>query len=146
MLKAYSQFHLLGDESRTRAWLGRIMHNTWISNYRRLQRRPIEQLTADISHVQHEAHGRLHDFAGSRAADFALVEALPDRKVIEALEALPESFRMTIYYADVQGYRYREIAEILDIPIGTVMSRLHSARRTLRQLLVDVAHDHRLTL
>jgi RNA polymerase sigma-70 factor, ECF subfamily len=70
-----------------------------------------------------------------------VLESLSDREVIEALEALPETSRMTVYYADVQGYRYREIAEILDIPIGTVMSRLHSARRRLRALLADVAQD-----
>lgn len=82
---------------------------------------------------------------GCRPAEIDVLEKVPDRKVIQALEALPETLRMTVYYADVHGYRYREIAEILDIPVGTVMSRLHSARRRLRELLADVAHDHGLT-
>ena len=72
-----------------------------------------------------------------------MLENMPDDKVVQALEALPESLRMTVYYADVHGYRYREIAEILDIPIGTVMSRLHSARRKLRELLADLAPAYR---
>ena len=67
------------------------------------------------------------------------LEGLPDDEIVEAVEALPETLRMVVYYADVVGYRYREIAEIMDIPIGTVMSRLHHARRRLRILLADVA-------
>jgi RNA polymerase sigma-70 factor (ECF subfamily) len=138
MLKAYSQFHSFREGPLLRAWLYRIMHNTWINNHRKSRFRPAEHLGADIGQWQHES-------AGYRPAELDVLESLPDREVIEALEALPESFRMTVYYADVHGYRYREIAEILDIPIGTVMSRLHSARRRLRVLLVDVAHDHGLT-
>ena len=144
MLKAYSQFHSFREESRLRAWLCRIMHNTWINNHRKLRSRPTEHLSGDIGHWQHEARLRHCDSAGCRPAELDVLESLPDRKIVEALETLPESLRMTVYYADVHGYLYREIAEILDIPIGTVMSRLHSARRRLRALLVDVAHDHGL--
>jgi RNA polymerase sigma-70 factor (ECF subfamily) len=137
MLKAYSQFHTLREDSRLRAWLYRIMQNTWINNHRKSLSRPAEELSADIDHVR---HGRFEDCsARCRPAELHVLESLSDRKVIEALEALPESQRMTVYYADVHGYRYREIAEILDIPIGTVMSRLHSARRRLRGLLAEVA-------
>jgi RNA polymerase sigma-70 factor, ECF subfamily len=145
MLKAYSQFHSFREGPLLRAWLYRIMHNTWINNHRKSRFRPAEHLSADIGQWQHEALRRHHESAGYRPAELDVLESLPDREVIEALEALPESFRMTVYYADVHGYRYREIAEILDIPIGTVMSRLHSARRRLRVLLVDVAHDRGLT-
>ena len=145
MLKAYSQFRSFHGCSHLGAWLYRIMHNTWINNYRRSRRRPTEQLTADISDWQQEARRHHHDAQGCRAAEIDVLEKMPDRKVIQALDALPESLRMTVYYADVHGYRYREIAEILDIPVGTVMSRLHSARRRLRELLADVAHDHGLT-
>jgi RNA polymerase sigma-70 factor, ECF subfamily len=143
MLKAYSQFRTLREESRLRAWLYRIMHNTWINNHRKSLSRPAEQLSADIDDIQHQ--GRLEVCSARwRPAERDVLESLSDRKVIEALEALPESQRMTVYYADVHGYRYREIAEILDIPIGTVMSRLHSARRRLRELLAEVARDQGL--
>src|SRR5262249_24906824 len=119
--------------------------NTWVNNHRKLRSRPTEHLTGAIGDWQHEARRPHHDAALCRAAELHVLEGLPDRKVIEALESLPESLRMTVYYADVHGYRYREIAEVLDIPIGTVMSRLHSARRRLRALLVDVAHERGLT-
>ena len=143
MLKAYSHFRSFHEGPHLRAWLFRIMHNTWINNHRRTRHRPAEHLTAEITDWQQAARQR-HDSAGCRPAEVQVLEALPERKIIEALEALPESFRMTVYYADVHGYRYREIAEIMDIPIGTVMSRLHSARRTLRELLADLAHEHGL--
>lgn len=144
MLKAYSQFHSFREQSRLRAWLYRIMHNAWINNHRKLRSRPTEYLGADIGQLQDEGRWRA-DSAGRRSAELDVLESLSNCKVIKALEALPESLRMTVYYADVYGYRYREIAEILDIPIGTVMSRLHSARRRLRPLLADVARDRGFT-
>lgn len=135
MLKAYQQFHSLHQDSQLRAWLYRIMHNSWINNHRRSQRRPAEQLTADMTDRQQDA------VWACRPADIEVLVEMSDCAVIQALEALPESLRMTVYYADVHGFRYREIAEILDIPLGTVMSRLHSARSKLRGLLTDVAHQ-----
>jgi RNA polymerase sigma-70 factor, ECF subfamily len=138
LLKAYSHFHSFRDGSRLQPWLYRIMHNTWINNYRKSQSRPTEHLTEDVADRMHR--DRWHDVAG-RSAELDVLESMPDRKVVEALEALPEGLRMTIYYADVHGYQYREIAEILGIPTGTVMSRLHRARRSLRTLLADVAQE-----
>lgn len=135
MLKAYSQFHSFNGSSQVGTWLYRILQNTWINNYRKSRRRPAEQLTAEITQWQHEA-------SEGRSPEIDVLEKVPDSKVIQALEALPKSFRMAVYYADVQGYRYREIAEILDIPIGTVMSQLYTARRKLRELLVDVAREY----
>lgn len=139
MLKAYRHFRSFREGSCLSAWLYRIMHNTWINNHRKSLCRPAEQLTADFADWQREAGRNRHGWRGSRAADIEMLENLPDFEVVQALEALPESLRMTVYYADVHGYRYREIAEILDIPVGTVMSRLHSARRKLRALLADLA-------
>lgn len=144
MLKAYNHFHTFRQGTYLRAWLYRIMHNTWINNHRKSQSRPTEHLSADIADWQHEVQRQHHNLMRCRAAELDVLEQLPDSKVVEALEALPEGFRMTVYYADVHGYRYREIAEILRIPIGTVMSRLHSARRTLRESLADVAAEHQL--
>ena len=130
MLKAYSIFHSPRDQSRLCALLYSIMHNTWIKGHRKLPSQPTEELSADIGNWQ---------------VDLEVLENLPDRKVVDALEALPEILRMTVDYAYVHGYRYREIAEILDIPLGTVMSRLHSARCRLRALLVEAAHDSAIT-
>ena len=144
MLKAYREFHSFHQRSQLSAWLYRIMHNTWINNYRKSRRRPTEQLTADLTDWQQAAHPDHHESRGYRPADIDLLDNMPNHKLVQALEALPESFRLTVYYADIDGYHYREIAQILDIPIGTVMSRLHSARRRLRELLGDVAHDHGL--
>jgi RNA polymerase sigma-70 factor (ECF subfamily) len=138
MLKAYSQFRSFHEGTHLKAWLLRIMYNTWINNHRKTRRRPTEQLSAEITDWQ-EAHQR-HIPAGCRSAEVQALEALPDRATTEALDALPESFRATVYYADVHGYRYREIAEIMNVPVGTVTSRLHNARRRLRESLVDSAH------
>lgn len=145
MLRAYSCFHLFSDGSRLGAWLYRIMHNTWINNHRKSLSRPAEQLSADIADWQQANSRQHHDSAGCRAVELDVLERLPDQKIVEALEALPECFRATVYYADVHGLRYREIAEILGIPIGTVTSRLSSARRRLRILLAEVANDRGLT-
>lgn len=115
------------------------MHNTWIDAHRKSRRRPAEDLTADIADWQQAALRDQPRSQGCRPADVAVLERMAARRVIQALEALPQGHRMTVYYADVGGYRCREIAEILDIPVGTVMSRLHSARRKLRESLADVA-------
>jgi RNA polymerase sigma-70 factor (ECF subfamily) len=144
MLKAYSQFCSFREGTHLAAWLFRIMYNTWINNYRKTRRRPIEQLSAEITDWQQPAQLR-HAPAGCRSAEVQALEVLPDRQITEALGVLPEILRMTLYYADVGGYRYREIAQIMDVPIGTVMSRLHSARRRLRASLVELGHHRALT-
>jgi RNA polymerase sigma-70 factor, ECF subfamily len=142
IVKAYTKFHLLREGPHLRAWLYRIMHNTWLNNHRKTRRRPTEHLNAEITDWQQAAWRQHHNMATCRSAEAHVLEALPDREIVEALESLPESFRITVYYADVHGYRYREIAEIMEVPIGTVTSRLYSARRRLRELLAYSAHDH----
>ncbi|MDV3125831.1 sigma-70 family RNA polymerase sigma factor [Mycobacterium sp. 21AC1] len=136
VLKAYNSFHTFRDGSNIRAWLFRIMTNTWINSYHVAQRRPDEVLSDSFSDAQLAAVGR-HSAGALPSAEVAALEAMGDEEVREALGALPEPQRMVVYYADVEGFRYREIAEILDVPVGTVMSRLHRARRSLRALLVD---------
>jgi RNA polymerase sigma-70 factor, ECF subfamily len=138
MLKAYARFRSFQQGTHLKAWLFRIMHNTWINDYHKTRRRPLEQLCGQITDRQHAV-------LGCRSAELEALEALPDGQITEALDALPHNLRMTVYYADVCGYQYKEIAEIMDIPIGTVMSRLHSARRRLRMLLADLAHERGLT-
>lgn len=142
MLKAYAGFRSFRQGTHLQAWLFRIMHHTWINDYHKTRRRPTEQLSGQITDWQHAADWRR--FLGCRSAEVEALEALPDSEIVEALHALPHSLRMTVYYADVCGYRYREIAEIMDIPVGTVMSRLHSARRRLRVLLTDLARERGL--
>jgi RNA polymerase sigma-70 factor, ECF subfamily len=132
MVKAYAGFHNFAAGTNVRAWLFRILTNTWISSYRTAQRRVDEVLAADVTDVQPNA-------AGGQSAELAALEALGDDEVRDALQALPEGQRLVVYYADVEGFRYKEIAEILDVPLGTVMSRLHRGRANLRALLVETA-------
>lgn len=140
MLKAYRAFDRFEDGTNVRAWLLRIMTNTWITSYRKAQGRPAEVLTDDITDAQLAGQAR-HSSTGLPSAELAALEALGDEQVGDALAQLREDQRMVVYFADVEGLRYREIALVLDIPVGTVMSRLHRGRRALRTLLVDVATD-----
>lgn len=138
MVKAYASFHTYRDGTNVKAWLFRIMTNTWINSYRTAQRRPDEVLT-DVFDDAQLATAALHADSYSPSAELAALESMPDDDVRRAVAALPEEQRLVVYYAGVEGFRYREIAEILDVPVGTVMSRLHRGRRRLRELLVDAA-------
>ncbi|KWX65782.1 sigma-70 family RNA polymerase sigma factor [Mycobacterium sp. NAZ190054] len=140
MVKAYGAFHRFENGTNVRAWLFRIMTNTWINSYRRAQCRPDEVLSDDITDAQ-VAGQASHSSTGLPSAELAALEALGDEEVRDAVGQLREDQRLVVYYADVEGLRYKEIALILDIPVGTVMSRLHRGRRALRRLLVDVATD-----
>jgi RNA polymerase sigma-70 factor (ECF subfamily) len=131
MAKAYAGFHSFSAGTNLRAWLFRIMTNTWITSYRTAQRRPDELLSADVTDVRLSA--------ATPSAELAALDAMGDDEVLDALRALPEGQRLVVYYADVEGFRYKEIAAILDMPLGTVMSRLHRGRKNLRALLIDVA-------
>jgi RNA polymerase sigma-70 factor (ECF subfamily) len=132
MVKAYSGFHRFNDGTNVRAWLFRIMTNAWISSYRSAQRRPDEVLASDVAEVWSSA-------AKNPSAELAVLEAMGDEAVRDALQALPGAQRLVVYYADVEGFRYKEIADILNVSLGTVMSRLHRGRANLRGLLIDVA-------
>jgi RNA polymerase sigma-70 factor, ECF subfamily len=137
MMKAYSGFSSFREGTHLKAWLFRIMHNTWISNYQKSRRRPVEHLTGEITSWEYSADRQ--PFPGCQSAEVEALAALPNSEIAEALLALPATIRLVVYYADVWGYGYRDIADIMGIPIGTVMSRLHRARRRLRVLLADAA-------
>jgi RNA polymerase sigma-70 factor (ECF subfamily) len=138
MMKAYAGLSTFRQGTNLSAWLHRILLNTYISSYRKKQRHPTQYSTEEITDIQLAASAARASTGLRSAEDYAL-DTLPDSDVKSAMQALPEPFRLVVYYADVEGFRFKEIAKLMDTPLGTVMSRLHRGRRRLRGLLGSVA-------
>ncbi|HVL91970.1 MAG TPA: sigma-70 family RNA polymerase sigma factor [Acidimicrobiales bacterium] len=137
-LKAYRSFGTFQEGTNLKAWLYRILTNTFINSYRAKKRRPEESEVDDVEELYlYRRLGGLEAVSAGRSAEEEVLDRITDEEVKEALESLPEQFRMAVLLADVEGFSYKEIASILDVPIGTVMSRLHRGRRGLQKRLFE---------
>src|SRR4051794_29965595 len=144
-LRAYRGFGGFQEGTNLKAWLYKILTNTFINNYRAKKRRPEESDVEDVEdlYLYRRLGGGVAETAG-RSAEDELLDHLTESEIKEALEALPEQFRIAVLLGDVEGFSYKEIAEILDIPIGTVMSRLHRGRKALQKRLYDFGRQRGL--
>jgi RNA polymerase sigma-70 factor (ECF subfamily) len=144
-LRAFRGFGGFTEGTNLKAWLYRILTNTFINRYRAKKRRPEETDFDDVEDFYlYRRLGGLEEARAHRSAEDELMDLFPEAEVKDAVESLPENFRLPVLLADVEGFSYKEIAEILDIPIGTVMSRLHRGRKALQKALYEFAAERGL--
>ena len=140
-VKAFQAFGQFQQGTNLKAWLYRIQTNTFINNYRKNQRTPYQGTIDELEDWQLGGAESITQSKSTRSAEAEAIDHLPDSAVKDALQAIPEDFRLAVYFADVEGFSYQEIADIMKTPVGTVMSRLHRGRRMLRESLSDYARD-----
>ncbi len=145
-VKAYAAFGQYKQGTNLKAWLYRILTNTFINIYRKKQRAPYEGTIDELEDWQIGGAESMTQGRATRSAEAEAIDHLPDSAVKDALQSIPEDFRLAVYFADVEGFSYQEIAEIMKTPVGTVMSRLHRGRRMLRGLLTEYASERGLTV
>ena len=144
-LRAYRGYPRFEAGTNLRAWLYRILTNTYINSYRSKQRRPVESDLGELEDLSlYRRLGGLEASERGRSAEDELMDLVTDSAIKDALDQLPEQFRVAVLLADVEGFSYKEIAEILDVPIGTVMSRLHRGRKGLQKRLYEYAVERGL--
>ena len=144
-LKAYRAYHTFQEGTNLKAWLYRILTNTYINKYRKESRRPSEVDLGDVEDLYlYRRIGSEESAEASRTTEERVLDGLVESDIKTAVEELPENFRMPVLLADLEGFSYKEIAEILDIPIGTVMSRLHRGRKAMQKRLWEFASERGL--
>jgi len=139
-LKAFASFHQFQAGTNLRAWLFRILTNTFITAYRKKKRDPYKGGSDELEDWQ-LTRASTDATEGLRSAEVEALAAITDSEVVDAMTSLPEEFRLAVYLSDVEGFAYKEIAEIMETPVGTVMSRLHRGRKLLREKLADYAAE-----
>ncbi|MET3768544.1 RNA polymerase sigma-70 factor (ECF subfamily) [Marisediminicola sp. UYEF4] len=145
-VKAFAAFGQFQQGTNLKAWLYRILTNTFINTYRKKQRDPYQGTIDDLEDWQIGGAESVTQGRATRSAEVEAIDHLPDSAVKDALQAIPEDFRLAVYFADVEGFSYQEIADIMKTPVGTVMSRLHRGRRLLRGLLSGYANERGLSV
>ncbi|MEO7121663.1 MAG: sigma-70 family RNA polymerase sigma factor [Lacisediminihabitans sp.] len=140
-VKAFAAFGQFQQGTNLKAWLYRILTNTFINGYRKNQRNPYQGTIDELEDWQLGGAESVTQGRSTRSAEAEAIDHLPDSDVKDALQSIPEDFRMAVYFADVEGFSYQEIADIMKTPVGTVMSRLHRGRRMLRELLAGYAGE-----
>jgi RNA polymerase sigma-70 factor (ECF subfamily) len=141
MLRAYRSFDRFEPGTNLKAWLFRIMTNAYINTYRKRQREPLKVSQDDIEDFDLYQELKNHDPAYSATPESIVLDNLLDSDITQAIDDLPEQFRMAVILSDLEGFTYAEMADIMDVPMGTVMSRLHRGRKTLQKRLLDLAKE-----
>jgi RNA polymerase sigma-70 factor (ECF subfamily) len=141
MLRAYRSFDRFEPGTNLKAWLFRIMTNAYINTYRKRQREPLKVSQDDIEDFDLYQELKNHDPAYSATPESIVLDNLLDSDITQAIDDLPEQFRMAVILSDLEGFTYAEMADIMDVPMGTVMSRLHRGRKALQKRLLDLAKE-----
>jgi RNA polymerase sigma-70 factor, ECF subfamily len=141
MLRAYRSFDRFEEGTNLKAWMFRIMTNAYINTYRKKQREPKKVSAEEIEDFDLYQELKNHDDQFSQTPERIVLDSLVDSDIIEAIDDLPEQFRLAVVLSDVEGFSYAEMAEIMDVPLGTVMSRLHRGRKALQKRLWELARD-----
>jgi len=141
MMRGYRAFNRFEPGTNLKAWLFRILTNAYINTYRKKQREPRKVSQDEVEEFDLYRELKDHDPSLSVTPETIVLDSLVDSDILEAIDDLPEQFRMAVVLSDVEGFSYAEMAEIMDVPMGTVMSRLHRGRKALQKRLWDIARD-----